>query len=64
MLEKLQFSSDEIEFLRSKGLHPDFLDFLAKFRFKGKVYAPKEGELVFPTNPYSEYKGLCSKPRL
>lgn len=63
-LENLQFSPDEIEFLRSKGLHPDFLDFLADFRFKGKVFAPKEGELVFPTEPILRVEGFMLEAQI
>lgn len=63
-LENLKFSSDEIEFLKSKGLHPDFLEYLANFRFKGNVYAAKEGELVFPTEPILRVEGTMLEAQL
>ncbi len=51
ILENYHFNERDIYFLQSKGMHPEFLDYLKNFRFKGTVYAPSEGDLVFPTCP-------------
>lgn len=51
MLQKLHFSSDDLEFLKSLGLHSDYLEYLRNFQFTGSVYSMKEGELVFPGEP-------------
>jgi len=54
-LERVQFTPDEIDFLRR---HPAFrhvearsFEMLAKFRFTGDVWAMPEGTLVFPGEP-------------
>ena len=51
-LEALQFSADDIAYLRSLGcFSEDFLAYLAKLRFTGDVVSVREGELVFPYEP-------------
>jgi nicotinate phosphoribosyltransferase len=51
-LEKLKFNEDDIAFLaEQKIFSPDFLDYLASFRFSGDVYAMDEGTPVFPGEP-------------
>jgi len=51
-LEKFSFSSSDLHYLSSLGLFEDkFLDYLASFKFEGRIYAAKEGELVFPQEP-------------
>lgn len=51
ILENLHFSARDIDFLRQKGLHPEFLAYLARFNFNGNIYAAREGDLVFPIRP-------------
>ncbi len=51
MLENLRFEQDDLAFLKSQGLHPDFVDYLARFRFRGAIYSSPEGDLIFPTRP-------------
>jgi nicotinate phosphoribosyltransferase len=50
-LEGLRFEREDLEFLRTQGLHPDFLAYLKDFRFSGSIHASREGDLVFPTRP-------------
>jgi nicotinate phosphoribosyltransferase len=53
-LEQLQsFTYDEeaISYLTILGLKSEFLNYLRKFSFKGKIHAVREGELVFPNEP-------------
>ncbi|RJP43063.1 MAG: nicotinate phosphoribosyltransferase [Desulfobacteraceae bacterium] len=50
-LENLRFDSQDIAFLRKNGMDPDFLDYLAGFRFTGTIYSSHEGDTVFPTRP-------------
>jgi len=51
-LEKFSFSSGDLQYLSTLGLFEDkFLDYLASFKFEGRIYAAKEGELVFPQEP-------------
>ncbi|MCL9683857.1 nicotinate phosphoribosyltransferase [Legionella maioricensis] len=51
VLHHIHFDTRDIAFLQTQGFHADFLEYLKNFRFKGTVYAPNEGEIVFPTAP-------------
>src|ERR1700751_5926729 len=51
-LETLQFTSSEIDWLKSTGrFHANFLDYLSSFRFTGDVHAIPEGTVCFPNEP-------------
>jgi len=51
-LESFRFSGEDIAWLeQQKGFKPEFLRYLADFRFSGDVYAVPEGEIVFPQEP-------------
>lgn len=51
-LESLRFSKDDIDYLRSlKYFSRPFLDFLKKLRFRGDVFALREGEVFFANEP-------------
>lgn len=51
-IEKLHFSDDDIEFLRSKKIFDEkFLEYLKDFKFTGDMYAVPEGTVVFPNEP-------------
>lgn len=54
-LENVNFTSDEIAFLRGhpvfRHIRDEFFDYLTHFRFTGDVYAIPEGTLVFPGEP-------------
>ncbi|MCW8409955.1 nicotinate phosphoribosyltransferase [Legionella sp. PATHC035] len=51
ILENYHFNEADLDFLTSKGMHPEFLEYLKTFRFNGTIYAPSEGDIVFPTAP-------------
>lgn len=51
VLSELRFTEADIEFLKLQGFEDDFLKYLKKFRFTGKIYAASEGDIVFPTRP-------------
>lgn len=51
ILENYHFNDRDLHFLQDKGMHPEFLNYLKNFRFKGTVYAHMEGDIVFPTSP-------------
>lgn len=51
ILSELRFKEEDIEFLKSQGFEEDFLKYLKKFRFTGKIYSALEGDIVFPTRP-------------
>jgi len=54
-LENVQFTSEEIEYLRKhpvfKSIRGEFFDYLGKFRFTGDVWAMPEGTLAFAGEP-------------
>ena len=57
-LSNLNFSEDDIAYLRSKKLFCDeFLDFLINFKFTCDVWAIPEGNPVFPNEPLVIVKG-------
>ena len=52
MIKDFHFEADDIDFLaKCGGFEKDFLDYLAKFRFRGSFFAMKEGSLIFPNEP-------------
>jgi len=51
-LEKLHFTIEELDYLRSCGrFSDDFVDYLSEFRFTGDVHAMAEGTVFFPDEP-------------
>ena len=51
-LSGLRFESSDIDYLRSLGIFgEDFLAYLKDYRFKGDVYAFKEGSIIYPEEP-------------
>lgn len=51
-LEGLRFESADLAWLESQGLFErGFLDYLSGFRFRGEVWAQREGSVVFPQEP-------------
>ena len=51
-LAGLAFEAEDLDYLRSLQLFPsDFLDYLRDFRFRGRVTATSEGEVVFANEP-------------
>lgn len=56
-LEKLRFDSTDLDFLKGKGFHPEFINYLKYFRFKGHIYSSREGDMVFPTRPVLQVEG-------
>lgn len=50
-LQSFKYDAEAIVYLKKLGLKPEFLDYLSRFKFNGKVLAVREGELVFPNEP-------------
>jgi nicotinate phosphoribosyltransferase len=54
-LENVRFGEESLKYLDSLGnFSPEFLDYLADFRFTGDVYAVPEGTVVFANEPILE----------
>ncbi len=64
LIEDFKYDSDAIDFLKKRGFQDEFLDFLKSFRFQGTIYAPKEGEVVFPTEPVLSVEGSIIEAQL
>jgi nicotinate phosphoribosyltransferase len=57
VLEKLRFDDEDCKYLRSIGFAPEFVDYLNGFEFRADIYAPEEGEVVFPYEPVVRVEG-------
>lgn len=56
-IESFTFPANTLTYLSKEGFCNEFLDYLSGFSFKGTIKAPKEGEVVFPTEPVVVAKG-------
>lgn len=63
-IHALRFSKEELEYLAERGFEKEFLHFLKDFRFKGTLYAPKEGDVVFPNEPIMHIEGSMLETQL
>jgi nicotinate phosphoribosyltransferase len=63
-LENLHFSEEDCKYLESIGFDKKFTDYLREFRFIGSLYAPKEGEVVFPVEPIIRVEGNMIEAQL
>ncbi len=64
VLEGLSFGKEDLEYLREQGFQQAFLDYLKNFRFKGKIYSVREGEVVFPLEPIIRVEGTFLETQL
>lgn len=64
-LAGLRFTAADLDYLRSLRLfEPIFLEFLRDFRFRGRVTAPREGEVVFAGEPLLTVEGGLAEAQL
>jgi nicotinate phosphoribosyltransferase len=64
MIENLEFSLEDIDYLSKNGFHDDFLDYLKAFRFRGNIFGMREGEIVFPFEPILRVEGTLLEGQL
>ena len=57
VLENLRFDDEDCKYLMSIGFAPEFADYLKSFVFRADIYAPEEGEVVFPYEPVVRVEG-------
>jgi len=56
-LQDFRFHEDEIAYLARQGFRKEFLDYLRNFELTADIFAAKEGEIVFPTEPIVRIEG-------
>ncbi|MBE0674223.1 MAG: nicotinate phosphoribosyltransferase, partial [Bacteroidales bacterium] len=56
MIADFKFDMAAIDYLHNRGFDSDSLEFLKDFHFTGQMYAPLEGEIVFPNEPVLRVK--------
>ncbi|HET8900127.1 MAG TPA: nicotinate phosphoribosyltransferase [Rhodanobacteraceae bacterium] len=63
-LAEWRFSADEVDHLATLGFDRDYLDYLGRLRFRADIHAPREGEVVFPTEPLLRIEGRVLEVQL
>lgn len=64
VLENLSFDGEDLNYLKSLGFQKPFLDYCGNFRFKGKIYSVREGEVIFPLEPVIRVEGTLFETQL
>jgi len=64
MISNFNFNSDSIDHLSKIGFNDEFLDYLKEFSFKGNIFAPREGEIVFSNEPIVRVEGSIIETQL
>src|SRR5690606_23585779 len=64
VISELRFTDEDLEFLKKQKLHPEFLNYLKSFHFRGDIYSSTEGDLVFPTRPILRVKANIIEAQL
>ena len=57
LINNFTFSEENLKYLESIGFHKNFIEYLRKFKFRGKIYSFNEGEIVFPEEPIIRVEG-------
>ncbi|KTD17304.1 nicotinate phosphoribosyltransferase [Legionella jordanis] len=63
-LEHFHFDEEDLNYLKEQGFNEQFLKYLKHFRFKGDIYACKEGELIFPLCPVIRVEGTIIEAQI
>lgn len=64
ILATLRFADEDCRYLQEIGFAPRFVDYLRGFTFKADLYAPEEGEVVFPHEPVIRVEGTLIETQL
>ena len=63
-LKNFQFSRDDIAYLKQFNFESGFLRYLSRIRFRGDVWALREGTIVFPQEPILRVTAPISQAQL
>ena len=64
MITEFKYDTEAIDYLHKRGFGSDFLEYLKNFQFRGDIFGPQEGELVFPNEPVLRVKGKIIEAQL
>jgi nicotinate phosphoribosyltransferase len=64
ILETFRFDKEDLKWLKKQSFDPGYLAYLENFTFKGTIYSPPEGDLVFPTRPVLRVEGNLIETQL
>lgn len=64
ILQALKFDQEDRDYLSSLGFAPEFVSYLESFGFRGDLYAPEEGEVVFSYEPLLRVEGNIIEAQL
>lgn len=64
MLRELEFTEDDLDYLKGIGLDQEYVESLRDFRFRGSIHSCKEGEIVFPNEPVLRVEGRMLEVQL
>jgi len=63
-IEDFRYGTEELAFLEKQGFKKEFLAYLEGFRFRGRLIAPREGEIIFNNEPIVTVKGNIIEAQL
>ena len=64
LLQNFVYSESARKFLLEQGMDKAFADYLADFKFNGKIHSVQEGEIVFPNEPLLRVEGTIIECQL
>lgn len=64
LLKNFRFKREDCVFLKQIGFDHEFISYLEDFRFEADIYAPEEGEVVFPYEPCVRVEGNIIETQL
>lgn len=56
-VKNLNFTEEDLAFLRDNGFSEDFIDYLRNFKFKCDIWSVPEGTPIFPNEPIIKVRG-------
>ena len=64
VLAEWRFDDDDLAYLTDRGFDSDYVAHLRDLRFRGRIEAPREGEVMFPTEPVLRVEGSVLETQL
>lgn len=64
IVQNLQFTRVELDYLKKAGFTDDFLSYLEEFEFSADIHSVREGELVFPQEPVIRVEGTILESQI